>query len=246
LYNEALTPEDIMAIYTAELESESPVILSVTMILEGPYDSSSEMMKDDLRVTNNIPLEQPYSALGYGVPFAITDNTLLSTNGPSAIVDWIIVELRDAIDPSTIIESQACLLQRDGTVVSALGNPVSFGIENSEVFVAVRHRNHFGVRTNQTYSTSSLISVDFSDLMTGVYGEGSINQIDGTRVLISGDANSDGQINTIDKNSFWRLQNAQMFDYLGFGADFNLDGAVNSIDRNLYWRLNNSKVEQLD
>jgi len=64
--------------------------------------------------------------------------------------------------------------------------------------------------------------------------------------LIGGDANNDGQVNAIDKNNFWRLQNANVFNYLSSGADFNLDGIVNAIDRNTVWRLNNSKSEQLD
>jgi len=223
-----------------------PVTFDLKAILEGPYDASSGLMHDVLREQNQLPLDHPYSTLGFDVPSTTTTNAILNLTGSAAVVDWILVELRDANDPTIILESQACLLQRDGTIVSADGSPVKFVTAESSVYVALRHRNHFGVRTNQTYNTSEIINIDFSDMTTEIFGLGSMNEINSTRVLISGDANSDGQVNTIDKNLYWRVQNAQAYDYINFGADFNLDGVVNSVDKNLYWRSNNSKVENLE
>ncbi|MFT4661648.1 MAG: hypothetical protein ACI8XB_001928 [Patiriisocius sp.] len=224
----------------------SPVSFNLNVNLEGPYDATSGLMNDLLRDQDLLPLEQPYSALGYTVPNATTSNVILDVTGSAAIVDWILVELRDGVDPSIILDSQACLVQRDGTIVSSDGTQVTFNIAAQDVYIAIRHRNHFGIRTNQTYNTSGSIIVDFSDIATDIFGVGSMSEINNTNVLISGDANSDGQVNSIDKNLFWRIQNAQMFEYLNFGADFNLDGNVNSVDKNLFWRVNNSKVEQLD
>jgi len=64
--------------------------------------------------------------------------------------------------------------------------------------------------------------------------------------LISSDANGDGQINSIEKNVFWRPENGQVYNYFLKKADFNLDGIINSYDKNILWRKNNSRIEQLD
>ncbi len=66
------------------------------------------------------------------------------------------------------------------------------------------------------------------------------------RAMIAGEANNDGQINPIDKNEYWRLENGNMYNYLNSKADFNLDGFVNPVDKNDYWRTNNSLIEELD
>jgi hypothetical protein len=116
----------------------------------------------------------------------------------------------------------------------------------NEVVVAIRHRNHFGVRTLNALDTSSPINIDFSDPSFEVYGVNARIILNSTALLISGDANGDGTINAIDKNIFWRTQNGQAFDYILFRSDFNLDGTVNSIDKNIFWRANNSKAEALD
>jgi len=230
-------------------ESNSDLVnLDLDLILEGPYDQANGLMSDNLRSSGNIPLMEPYTALGYNVPSVNTTNSVLSVNGNNAIVDWILVELRNPSNPSVVVASQAALLQRDGDVVSADGSefllfdPVATG----NIMVAVRHRNHFGIRTTDIYSTSSSINIDLTNPSTNLFGIDPTITIGGTSMLIGGDANNDGQVNAIDKNNFWRLQNANVFNYLSSGADFNLDGIVNAIDRNTVWRLNNSKSEQLD
>jgi len=159
-----------------------------------------------------------------------------------------LVELRDANDPSLIIATQSALIQRDGDVVMTDGiSPLSFqGIANSAAYVAIRHRNHFGIRTLDTFATDIDIVINFSDLSFPVFGFDSMIEVENVKTLISGDANKDGQINAVDKNNFWRVENGEPFDYINSKADFNLDGAVNPVDKNGYWRVNNSKVEQLD
>ena len=58
--------------------------------------------------------------------------------------------------------------------------------------------------------------------------------------LYAGDANSDGSIDAVDINLFWRPNNGTIFNY-SKTSDFNLDGSIDALDINLFWRQNNGK-----
>ncbi|MFT6679370.1 MAG: hypothetical protein ACJAZG_002048, partial [Granulosicoccus sp.] len=177
-----------------------------------------------------------------------TSQAVLDTEGSNAIVDWIIVELRDTNDPLLVIQDQVALVQRDGDIVGVDGvSSLRFSqVEVPQVMLAIRHRNHFGFRTSDIYDKGQQYSLDFTNSSVQFYGTESLKDVNGIFVMYAGDANSDGQINAIDKNSYWRLENGVTFDYFNTKADFNMDGGINSVDKNLYWRPNNSKIEQLD
>ena len=63
-------------------------------------------MADNLRQLGYLPTS-------YDAAIAILPSVLL-TIGPDAIVDWILVELRDATDPTTVVTTEIALLKRDG------------------------------------------------------------------------------------------------------------------------------------
>ncbi len=121
------------------------------VFLQGPLVAS--LMDDDLRTSNLIPLAEPYTGLGTAPPSlnpnAMTTSGVLVNAGNDAIVDWVIVELRDAAMPAIIISSKAALLQRDGDVVDEDGvSAVKFvGVSAGMYHVAICHRNHLGVMT---------------------------------------------------------------------------------------------------
>lgn len=234
------------------IESEfGQIALNLSVLLEGNYDEDTGLMNDNLRVGGNIPLVEPYSDLGFthvqgGGESMIQD--VLNSTGDFAVVDWIFVELRDPADSTLVIATQSALLLRNGSIVDVDGSSlVTFeGLNVGEVYIVLRHRNHFGVRTLNVYPTAETISIDLSNDMVDLYGNNPMNIIANLRVLIAGDANSDGQVNPVDKNDYWRLENGQPYNYSTTKADFNMDGVVNPVDKNALWRLNNSKVEQLD
>lgn len=99
-----------------------------------------------------IPTIEPYTSLGYnhvgggGGETRVSDGELEKKK----IVDWVVVELRDKDEPSTIVATRAALLRRDGRVVSHedASSAVSFDIEAGEYYIAIRHRNHLGVMTS--------------------------------------------------------------------------------------------------
>ncbi|MFT5566885.1 MAG: hypothetical protein ACI81Y_001833 [Glaciecola sp.] len=253
---EGFDPQVSQAIqdYIASRNCTSPcvsntVVLNLKTFLEGPYQEVAGTMTDLLRSNGHLPLLEPYTALGYTLPTVSTSIGALGQTGDDAIIDWILVELRSVSNPTVVIERQAALLQRDGDIVDVDGiSPIEMDTNfEANVYVALRHRNHLGIRTASLSVTSSPISLDFTDPLTNLFGGSiAVKQIGAVSVMISGDANSDGTINSIDKNIYWRVQNGLIYDYSTFRADFNMDGTVNTVDKNILWRVNNSMNQQLD
>lgn len=149
------------------------VLVSIKVLLSGNYNTLTGLMHDELRVKNLIPTAQPYSGLT-DFAYSGTETTtpsVLSVSGINAIVDWVLVELRDATTPTTIVARKAALLQRDGDIVDTDGvSPLTLIAASGNYYVAVRHRNHLGVMTATTRALSgTTTSVDFTSILTVNY-----------------------------------------------------------------------------
>ena len=177
-----------------------PLQLALHAVLDGPYDTATGLMNDALRALPDFPLMEPHSALGYvfqGGGGEAIDPLLLNTTGPDAIVDWVLVELRDAIDPSVVLASRSALLQRDGDVVDLDGSgPVRVALAEGSYHVALRHRNHLGCMTaSPVLLGTAPTPVDLADAATLTFGTGARRSVAGTfpaEALWSGDATFDG------------------------------------------------------
>jgi uncharacterized delta-60 repeat protein len=171
-----------------------PVALKV--LLGGPFDAGTGLMNDALRVAGLIPQAQPYTmGSGYtqvgGGGNERMPPWLLSTTGPNAIVDWVMVELRD--QPTHVAMTRCGLVQRDGDVVGMDGiSPLYFLASAGDYRVAVRHRNHLGVMTANaaTLSTSPTV-IDLTLPTTATYGTTAQNQTGPKMVLWAGHTNFD-------------------------------------------------------
>lgn len=237
----------------------SSVTLNIyNIFLEGSIhfycEGGCPLMNNPLWEDDLIPIVEPFTALGYtfvngGNGVIISDETL-STPDPISVVDWLFIELRDVDDPSVIIATQAVLVNRQAVIIDVNEEYITFSnLPSSSFYLTIRHRNHFGIRTLNpiTIATNGeQINIDINDNLEFLGGDLAMKTINGVRVMIAGDANGDGQINSVDKNDFWRVENGNPYDYFDTKADFNLDGAVNSVDKNAYWRVNNSMIEQVD
>ena len=183
-----------------------------------------------------------------------TDNTVLGRAGDNAIVEWVRLELRDKNNPAVILHTRSGLVQRDGDIVGADGtSPVFFtGVANDNYYVAIRHRNHLGFRTNAAIALAeNTYAPNFTNSISSVYGTVPtplrlIDAANNIYAMYSADANGDGTVNSVDRNAHWRPQNGGIYNYGTSTADFNLDGAVNAVDRNAHWRVNNSIVQWLE
>ncbi|MEM9819884.1 MAG: hypothetical protein AAF985_02385 [Bacteroidota bacterium] len=201
--------------------------------LEGPYDSTNGLMSDELRRQGLIPSTSPFAGTGETVA-----SDVLAITGNDAVVDWILIELRSAVDQSEVLYSQAALLLRDGDIVATNGiSPVKFADATAEAYyIAIRHRNHLGVVTANTYSLSAnSTSIDFSSGTTAVYGSNSQISLGGTLCLYGADTDGSGAIDASDRSNVWNSRNQNGY----LDSDCNLDGTVNASDRNSAWNNRN-------
>lgn len=192
---------------------EARLTLNVKVLLEGalwPPGNPSALMRDDLRAQGLIPLQQPYSvAVGDRFEHVQGGNeqttaAVLNANAatPDAIVDWVFIELRDAIDNTNVIKTISALVQADGDVVAADGQAIELYGLTAPFYLSVKHRNHLGVMTAHTVTAIDReILVDFttmnnSDLWNhlGYNGYEMITLADGRKALWAGNAKADAKV----------------------------------------------------
>ncbi|MEI9807881.1 MAG: hypothetical protein WDO16_08405 [Bacteroidota bacterium] len=134
--------------------SKAPV--TVKAFLQGAYNAGLARHKDVTSswasILNANALNQPYNSAPFNYPGTESVSPLFftSTVGTTDILDWVLLELRDAATPATIISRRAAFIREDGAIVDLDGiSSVSFrGVANGNYFLAIRHRNHLGMRTS--------------------------------------------------------------------------------------------------
>lgn len=171
------------------------ILLAANVLLDGPYSTATALMTDSLRAQGLLPLQEPYSALGFTVTGAQSiAPTVLATTGMNAIVDWVLVELREAGSPFGLLETRAGLLQRDGDIVDTDGaSPLRFCTPAGSYRVAVRHRNHLACMTASALSLGPTVAaIGFTNAST--YGNQAMRDREGVSLLWPGNAIPDGVV----------------------------------------------------
>lgn len=175
--------------------------LQARVMLQGAYDSKTKQMRDSLRVKGVLPAQSPYPAPAVKLPEAgsttLTKEVLALSNN-DAVVDWVIVELRDANTPGLIRARLTGVVQRDGDIVDAAsgaGTLLLLGVEAGRYFIAIKHRNHLGAMTAAPLTLSAVPAmVDFSQKSMLTYGENAqVHQAD-TLLLWAGNTNADAYL----------------------------------------------------
>jgi hypothetical protein len=175
------------------------IVLQPRFFLEGPYQSVNNLMSDALRMAGLVPLQEPYTEMGY---FHVGDGgneqttaSVLAVTGVNAIVDWVVVELRQ-LDVNIRVATQSALLQRDGDVVGMDGvSPLQFNVLPGTYYVSVRHRNHLGIITASPLALGGTpLTLDFRSAATSVFGTEARKAIGSARVLWAGDVSFNGQV----------------------------------------------------
>ncbi|WP_211209409.1 beta strand repeat-containing protein [Thiofilum flexile] len=174
--------------------------LTVMGWLQGPYDANSGLMVDSLRSRDLLPSTQPY---GQYPAFNYTGTEMVSAarlaiTGTNAVVDWVLVELRDALDPTIIITRKAALLTREGNVLNAdTDSPqLTFSLSAGSYYVVLRHRNHLAVMTQTPIplSAASAAVVDFRLTATLTYGTQARMESGAQALLWAGNSNLDQNV----------------------------------------------------
>lgn len=185
--------------------SASPsCLLNLKVFLQGPYNGTN--MYDSLRYDNLIPLTEPYPSIGYVHVNSATQTTtsgVLSTTGNSAVVDWVVVELRSSSSPSTRLYTKAGLVRRDGTIVNSNGtSPFSISAPIGSYHVSVLHRNHLGIMTQSPLALSGTqTNLDFTVSSTPTWGTAARVQSGSSMLMWSGNVNFDGELKYTGSNN---------------------------------------------
>ncbi|MBP6390878.1 MAG: hypothetical protein KA352_08280 [Flavobacteriales bacterium] len=178
-------------------------LVSAKVFLEGPYSSGTGLMNAALRSLGTFPLTDPYPALGYVHTGSGNGGSVLpaviAAGGNDAIVDWVLLELRDPTALSTVVSSRSALVQSDGDVVELDGvSPVAFSVPFGNYHLAIRHRNHLGIMKDAAIPLSAApATVDFTTAATICYGTNARKNIAGVvpvEVLWAGDVNFNKQL----------------------------------------------------
>ncbi|RLD57998.1 MAG: hypothetical protein DRJ05_08780 [Bacteroidetes bacterium] len=235
---------------------QQPVSVSITGVnldllvyLEGPFNGTE--MNTDLTglpdPVDGFPLSQPYNTS----PWNYAGTESVSSIPNSNVVDWVLIELRDAASasaalPADIIGTQAAFLLKDGSVVGTDGSSILYYnvTVNHDLFVVIWHRNHLGVLSaNALSQTGGVFNYDFSSAVTQVYngGAGYKEIATGKYGMVAGDANGSGELNTSDHN-LWKT-NAGKKGYLS--SDYDMDAQANNPDKNDYYIPNINYESQI-
>lgn len=197
-----------------------------SVFLKGPFDNNYNLMNDHLRVGSMLPTISPY---GDGV----TANPLVfNTQGNNAIVDWVLIELRNPLDITNVLYSNSGLLQRDGDVVSVDGiSPLIItDVSDTSYYVSVSHRNHVPVSSNLTIDFTSPPSIDLTTISNVRGGSNALTQVStGIYAMFPGDANGNYNVQITDYTS-----SIMILGTLGYNnKDVNLNGNIETTDINL-------------
>ncbi len=216
--------------------SNTNVTFNLNVLLEGAYDSGQGSMRGNLLQRSIVPNGQPYTGSPWNYP-GTEGSGWLPSDYPIETVDWVLVSLRESMDPRTEIARVASVLLKDGTI-----SPFDINLNNTTnpLYVMIEHRNHLPIISAQPIPiVNGTISYDFStqnSYNTTGFGQ---KQIGTNWMMYGGNADQDAQ-NSCDINAadriFWQAVNG-LFDVYNPG-DYDLDGDINAADRIIH-NLNN-------
>ena len=224
-------------------------VLSLNLLIEGPFDENTFEMSTTLNENGLIPFFQPYNV----APWNYYGTESVESIPNPDIVDWILVELRETnggpetATSSTIVGRQAAFVEKNGNVVGLDGaSLLRFDVEISKnLYVVIYHRNDLAIMSASPLNNATgTFYYDFTSGVNFIYG-GSAGCKDifyGISGMASGDANGDGTINIEDVNDTWGI-------YCGrngyFPGDFDMNKQINNQDKNRFIISNYNLTSQV-
>lgn len=238
--------------------ASSPAItLDLKVFLEGPYETGmGGLMKTNLLSGGYLPLNQPFNpALPYyGNPnpswfYAGTESV---ASLPANVVDWVLVEIRDAVSANSATSStseakKALFLLNNGQIVELDGVSLpQFTVTIDDgLFVVVYHRNHLSViNDNPMSGIGNTYAYDFSSSASQVFGGTNAHtEVEpGVWAMFGGDGNGDKNANNGDKINVWTVD-VGLSGYLA--GDFSCDGQCSNQDKVDVWVPNAGASSQV-
>lgn len=186
---------------TATLDSGHIFVGGITVnakvFLQGPFNTSTNLMNTDLNSLNYLPFSQPYNTSPWNYIGVETVPQGFLSSKPY-IVDWIFLELRLSSNSGSTFSRKAALIKNDGTIVDCLDgvSPVFiWDISAGDYYLVIKHRNHLAVMSaNPITMTNKTPLYDFTTNLLQFYGGDAQLVNIGIYGLYAGDANSNGQV----------------------------------------------------
>lgn len=245
------------------LTPPSTVFLSGRIFLQGPYNTATGTMSNALNtqgILETAARAQPYNSTGFDYPG--TENVPAGFFAAHTdIVDWVLLELRDPTNPSTIVARRAAFVKQDGSLAETDGisGLIAFAaVPPGNYYATVRHRNHLGVRSAVALDfTNGTAAYDFTASVSKAYAGSVANApmatlSPGAYGLWGGNANDDAQVKmtgfAANNNDYLKLLNTlgssiNSLSNVYSKQDLNMDGRVNmtgfSATNNDYLKLLN-------
>ena len=151
-YGQSMGAQSSVYIYQPEKFTPS---ITLTTFLQGAFSSGLVRHKDVTAtwaaVMNANALTQPYNVapFSYTGTESVSPGFFTSTAATTDIMDWVLVEIRNAVTPATLITRKACFIREDGRIVALDGvsDPSFSTLATGNYHVVIRHRNHLAIRT---------------------------------------------------------------------------------------------------
>lgn len=222
-----ITSDGFSANYSCTAPTPTGNRLLVKAFLEGAYNTSSNAMNSTLNAI--LPTTQPYNI----APWNYNGTESIATSN-SNIVDWVLIELRQTSDNS-LVSRKAALLHTNGNIYHTDGiQGVDFGTLSGSYYVVLRHRNHLPIISANAVTLPNITAYDFSNVNTQVQGGNTtIRDVNGVRMIKTGDFDSNGILNYADYNVFMAQFLSGNSNYVS--SDANFDNNLTTADFDIYF-----------
>jgi len=214
--------------------SVNGVTIKVKAILQGAYNNTTQNMSTSLRNNNLLPLNQPFNRPPWN--YTGTESVTNVSAIPANVVDWVLVEARNATNNFEVLETKAAFLLNDGNIVNINGTiqGVLFNqlTEGTSYFISLKTRNHLAVISSNAITVSNSDVLDFTNPVNILGGASQLSHLgNGKYALLAGDMDANGTITVSDFNFF---QSEMSLINVYVDSDCNMDKNVTVADLNLY------------
>ncbi len=212
--------------------------------LQGAYNPDTNAMRTEISEEDILPLTQPYNIAPWNYNGT---ETISNANAiPDNVVDWILLEVRDANNTDNVLAIKAGLLTSDGTVIDTQG---SEGLEmdnltpTQDYVLIFRHRNHLDVMGSTTVALPNANPYDFTQVDKVVGGALQLQHLNASLYALSaGDFDGNGIVLVGDINDYFG-ETGLINSYVS--GDWSLDANVTVDDFNAFVP-NASKIAVLE
>jgi len=216
------------------------IMVKGKVFLQGPFSSNS--MLTNLNQNSMLPNTQPYNT----APWNYNGNESFNPSSNTSVVDWVLVELRNAANPVQVVSRRAALLKSNGLLLETNGTEgVLFdNVEPGNYYIVIKHRNHLAIMSASPIPlTMNSTLYDFTTAMNKAYGQNPMIELaPGIFGMYAADGNADGVIDITDRDEVWLVQNGTM-GYLK--GDFDMNSGVTIHDVNQIWNITNGRMTQV-